>query len=132
MCIGLYGPLKQEVGASSPGLIFFINHNFHGFHGLDVDGFTEIGADGVSVRIKIFRFTDVDRIPKIGIPHTDGPRKIVGAVLRFAIDLGVHGKITDALHQGITGRKCYRAVVPVYGMHGTHLFLCFFGTGEDE
>ncbi len=87
VCIRLYGPLEQKVGSSSPGLVLFIDDNFHGFHRLYENGLIEVGADGAAVGIKILRFVDVNGIPEVGVPHADGARKVMGAVFRFAIDL---------------------------------------------
>ena len=129
MRCGLYGPLKQKIGSGTPDFIVFIDDDFHRFHGLDVDGSIKIRSDGITVGIKIFRFADVDGILQVGVPHADGSGKVMGAVLRFTIDLGVYGKVGGTLGQGIACRKACRSMAPIYRIKGTYL-LFLFDTGE--
>lgn len=75
---------------------------------------------------------DVDGISQVGIAHTYGTGKVVGTVFGFTINLGIHGEIRNAIHQGILFGDMGRAIAPVYRIDGTNFFLVFFGTGKNQ
>jgi len=130
--VWFYGPIKKEVGAGSARSVFLIDHDFHGFHGLDIDGYLKIGSDRIALGIEIFGFVDVNGIRQVGIPHAYGTGKVVGAVFRFTINLRVYGEIGSAGQQGIRSGNISHPVIPIYRINRANFLLGFFGTGKNQ
>ncbi len=101
MGVGVYEPIKKEIGARATFLVLFVNHNFHGFHWRDVNRSSKIRPDGMSPGVEILRLIDKYRICSIGVSHAYGDGQVVGTVFGFAIDLGVDRKVSAAMCEGV-------------------------------
>ncbi len=124
-------PVKQEVGARTAGLVAFVDHDLHSFHRGYEDGLVKIGADGVTMGVKIFGPVDVDGIRPVGIAQADGGRKIMCPVFGITVHLGIDRKIGCALDHGIREGRSDRPFFPVDRIDGTDV-SCRLTTGDAQ